>query len=56
MATKLFTFEKEKVEYSLGFIYNKNENRLMIGYSTNDNTTKYMLLDKGKVEELFIHL
>jgi len=54
--SQLFTFEKEKVEYSLGFIYNKNENRLMIGYSTNDNTTKYMLLDKGKVEELFIHL
>ena len=52
--SQIFTFENEPVEYSLGFIYRKEDNKLLIGYSTNDNTSKYMLLDKKVVDEMWI--
>ena len=37
--TSLFTFEGEKVEYTLGFIQ-QNEGKLIIGYSTMDRNYK----------------
>jgi tetratricopeptide (TPR) repeat protein len=52
--SELFTFENEPVEYSLGFIYRKEDNKIWIGYSTNDNSSKYMLLDKARVDEMWI--
>jgi hypothetical protein len=51
--TKMFTFENEKVEYTLGFDYLDEKQRFIIGYSTMDNSTKYMLVDKSKIDELF---
>ena len=52
--TQLFTFEKEKVEYSLGFVYVKKESQFLIGYSTNDNTTKYLIIGKDIIDEMMI--
>jgi tetratricopeptide (TPR) repeat protein len=53
--TKLFTFEKSPVEYTLGFIYLINTNEFLISYSIMDCQTKYMTIGKDKVEELFLH-
>jgi len=44
----LFTFEKEKVEYSLGFIC--IDDKLVIGYSKMDKKTKYLMLSKSVLE------
>jgi tetratricopeptide (TPR) repeat protein len=44
--TPYFTFEREKVEYTLGFSYFENENELLVGYSIYDKTTKYAVFDK----------
>jgi hypothetical protein len=52
--SRIFTFEKEKVEYTLGFIYFEEKKELLIGYSLMDRCTKYMNLPIHKVEELFL--
>ena len=51
--TKMFTFENEKVEYTLGFEYLHEKQRFIIGYSIMDNCSKYMLVSKQDVDELF---
>jgi len=51
--SKCFTFEKEKVEYTLGFVYMEESRELLIGYSLMDRQTKYISIPKEKVEELF---
>ena len=52
--TKLFTFEKEKVEYTLGFAYLKDSDEFLIGYSLMDSETKYMMIPKSSVDELMV--
>jgi len=52
--SKIFTFEGEKVEYTLGFIYIEELKQFMIGYSTMDRETKYMLISRSKLEDLFL--
>lgn len=52
--TTPFAFEKEKIEYTLGFVYMEEDDQFLIGYSTNDCTTKYMVVPKKKIEVLFI--
>jgi len=52
--SRIFTFEKEKVEYTLGFVYLEENKELLIGYSLMDRETKYMTIGRDKVEELFI--
>ena len=52
--SQLFTFDSEHVEYSLGFIHMKKDDKILIGYSTNDNKTRYMLLNKPAIDEMFI--
>ena len=52
--TKLFTFEKEKVEYTLGFVYYKSTDEFLIGYSTMDKTTKFMNISRSSVDKLFV--
>jgi hypothetical protein len=52
--THLFTFEREKVEYSLGFAYVKKDSQFLIGYSMNDNTTKYLIIGKDIIDEMTI--
>jgi hypothetical protein len=49
--TRFFTLEREKVEYILGF--EKMANEFLIGYSTYDNTTKYMTVPLKWFESLF---
>lgn len=51
--TCLFTFDKNIVEFSLGFIVYKNH--LLIGYSTNDCTTKFKIVSFNAVEKLFLN-
>jgi hypothetical protein len=50
--TPLFTFEGEKVEYTLGFLY--LEDSLFIGYSVYDNTTKYVSVKRADFENMMI--
>lgn len=52
--TPYFTFEKEKVEYTLGFVYYETTNELMIGYSVMDRETRYTLFDKGVIDSMMI--
>lgn len=49
--TRYFTFEREKVEYALGF--EKMANEFLIGYSTYDRTTKYVTVPLKWFESLF---
>ena len=51
--SRMFTFEGEKVEYTLGFIYDESKNNLIIGYSTMDKTTKFMTISKNIIESAF---
>jgi tetratricopeptide (TPR) repeat protein len=51
--SKLFTFEGEKVEYTLGFIYIEEMKQFLIGYSCMDCKTEYMLIPKPNVMDLF---
>jgi tetratricopeptide (TPR) repeat protein len=51
--TKLFTFDKEKVEYTLGFEYFEDKQQFMIGYSTMDSTTKYIMVSDDEIRDLF---
>ena len=56
-----FTFEKEKVEYTLGFVYNKarddkSQDEFLIGYSTMDRKTDYIVIPKSRFDGMLIHL
>ena len=50
--TCLFTFENKPVEYSLGFIFYKDN--IIIGYSTMDSTTQFKKVSINKIQELFL--
>jgi len=50
--TPLWTFEKAKVEYTLGFVYMKTTNRFLIGYSVMDKETKYIMVSKHVFDEM----
>lgn len=52
--TPFFTFEKEKVEYTLGFSFLEN-NEVVIGYSTYDKVTKMAVFDKTYLDTMMIH-
>jgi len=52
--TPFFTFEGEKVEYTLGFVYMKENDTLLIGYSINDSISKYMSISKSYLDDMFI--
>ena len=52
--TNLFTFEKQKVEYTLGFLYFKAQNRFLIGYSIMDKETKYCYISKHIFDNMMI--
>jgi hypothetical protein len=49
--SRLFTFEKSPVEYTLGFVYFKNS--FLIGYSIMDRETKFIQVPKKHVDSLF---
>jgi hypothetical protein len=50
--TPFFTFEGEKVEYTLGFV--EYGDSFLIGYSVMDRSTKYMVVPKEEVEKMTI--
>lgn len=50
--SELFTFGKNPVEYTLGFVYLESANSLLIGYSEYDKITKYIMVPKHKIESL----
>lgn len=52
--TPWFTFEKKKVEYSLGFVYLEGLDVLLIGYSLMDSHTKYMTVPLGAIKEMLL--
>lgn len=52
--TKLFTFSKEKVEYTTGFVYMQKTNEFLIGFSKMDRMSDYLILNKERVDELFV--
>lgn len=52
--TPWFTFEKKKVEYSLGFVYMEDLDVLFIGYSLMDSETKYMTVKMDSIKEMLI--
>lgn len=52
--TPLFTFEKEPVEYTLGFVYFPDNNQFLIGYSVLDSQTKYIMVSKERFDDWMI--
>jgi len=51
--TPYFTFQKEKVEYTLGFIYIQDTKQFLIGYSILDRTTEYKFFKKSVFDSMF---
>jgi hypothetical protein len=51
--TRIFTFEKAKVEYILGFERMPNSNSFLLGYSILDKETKYITLSRQWFEDRF---
>lgn len=49
-----FTFDGEKVEYTLGFFYRRENNTFNIGYSKMDRSTHYMAVKKSTIEGLCV--
>ena len=52
--TPFFTFEGEKVEYTLGFNYLDDQDTILIGYSVYDKSTKYMNIQRDYFENMMI--
>ena len=50
----LWTFQKEKVEYTLGFVYIPKTDLFLIGYSVMDRETKYMMVPKCAFDDMMI--
>lgn len=48
--TKPFTFEKAKVEYTLGLTYDAHTDEFLIGYSVMDCKTSFLSLPRSKVD------
>jgi len=52
--SRLFTFEKSPVEYTLGFVYFEESKRFLIGYSIMDRETKFLTMEKFVVDSFFM--
>lgn len=52
--TRLFTFEKKPVEYTLGFVYFKDSRQILIGYSILDRETKYIIVGRDSIENMMV--
>ena len=53
--SRYFTFEKNKVEYTLGFIQLEDAS-FLIGYSLMDRETKYININKADIENLMLSM
>ncbi len=54
--TPYFTFEKEKVEYTLGFVYFDTTDEILISYSLMDKSTDYLLMEREKISDMMFIL
>jgi len=54
--TPYFTFEKEKVEYTLGFVYFDTTDEILISYSLMDKSTDYLLMEREKISDMMFDL
>lgn len=54
--TPYFTFEKEKVEYTLGFVYFDTTDEILISYSVMDKSTEYLLLERKMFDNMMFTL
>jgi tetratricopeptide (TPR) repeat protein len=52
--TPYFTFQKEKVEYTLGFVYFEPTQEIMLGYSLMDREAEYIMVDKSVIEDMMM--
>lgn len=52
----LFTFEKQPVEYTLGFVYFTKTDQLLIGYSVLDRETKFIQIPKAPLDATMVTL
>ena len=52
--TPMMTFEGDKVEYTLGFVYYPEEDQFWIGYSKMDKSTHYMAVQKSAIVSMMI--
>jgi hypothetical protein len=52
-SSRLFTFEREKVEYVLGFV-KSGESEFLLSYSKMDRTSEFKRIDQAELELLFI--
>ena len=48
--SRMFTFNKKRVEYSLGFVYFENEKKFLLGYSEHDSNHNYYFIKKEIIE------
>ncbi len=54
-ASKMFTFDGNRVEYTLGFCYFEKEEKFLIGYSKQDANHNYYFVSKNDVEKMMIN-
>ena len=54
--SRLFTFEKKPVEYTLGFVYIESSRQFCIGYSLMDKETKYIMVGRHVLESSLINV
>lgn len=52
--SRLFTFEKQPVEYTLGFVHFKETDEFLIGYSVMDREPRYTMVSKSHIDTLFL--
>ena len=52
----LFTMNNNRIEYTLGFLFVKEENKFIIGYSENDSNTDYICIKKTEIDDMMITL
>ena len=45
-----------RIEYTLGFLFVKEENKFIIGYSENDSNTDYICIKKTEIDDMMITL
>ena len=54
--SNLFTMQNNRIEYTLGFLFIKEENKFIIGYSKNDSNTDYICIKRSELDDMMIKL
>ena len=48
--------QNNRIEYTLGFLFIKEENKFIIGYSKNDSNTDYICIKRNELDDMMIKL